>query len=134
MVINAKGEHQAEFGSKVAINKDVLAKKDCKDIISLIINAKGGYQAACGYAVATKKEVLAKENYKEVIRLMVEEEDVQRLLNMYYSINFLLLSTIEFNSLDSIEQEKYKNNILSLVSDLEKDPEALEKVKKLIKK
>ncbi len=133
LVVNAKGECQAIGGSKVATNKDVLARQDYKKIISLIVNAKGEYQALYGYYIATNKKSLARKNCKEMIRLIVEEEDVQRSLNIYNSIVFLLLNTIEFDSLSSSEQENYKNNILSLVSDLEKDPEALEKVKKLIK-
>ena len=40
LIVNAKGGCQAEYGSIVARNADVLAREDYREILDLIVNAK----------------------------------------------------------------------------------------------
>ena len=67
---NKLSTHQATYGCDVATNERVLAKENCKEIISLITTAKEEYQALYGSLAATNKDILAKEDCEEIINLI----------------------------------------------------------------
>lgn len=58
---NKLSTYQATYGCDVATNERVLAKENCKEIISLIITAKEEYQALYGSLASTNKDILAKD-------------------------------------------------------------------------
>jgi len=78
LIVNAKGQYQAEYGADVAMDERVLATANPLEIIGLITNAKGDSQAKYGYYTAHDKNVLATANPLEIISLVVNSEDEQQ--------------------------------------------------------
>ena len=117
MIINAKEDYQAEYGSKVATNKEVLAREDAKEIISLITNVKERYQAKYGIKVMTNKEVLAREDAKEIIGLIINAKEVYQVL---YGIEVATNKEVLARE-DAKEIIKEKTDGIAYITDLYKE-------------